>query len=73
MISPMNPSPAYQPRGYLIAVLSAITLSTTAIFIRYLTQTTHIPALLLAFWRDLLVALNLLPVMAWLRPQWLHT
>lgn len=55
-------------RGYSIAVVSAVILSTTAIFIRYLTQTYQIPALILAFWRDLFVALTLLPVLALLRP-----
>jgi drug/metabolite transporter (DMT)-like permease len=49
-------------------VVSAIILSTTAIFIRYLTQTYQIPALVLAFWRDLFVALTLLPVLALIRP-----
>jgi drug/metabolite transporter (DMT)-like permease len=55
-------------RGYSIAVVSAVILSTTAIFIRYLTQTYQIPAMVLAFWRDLFVALTLLPVLALLRP-----
>jgi drug/metabolite transporter (DMT)-like permease len=49
-------------RGYLIALASAAILSTTAIFIRYLTQTFHVPALVLAFWRDVFVALALLVV-----------
>ena len=35
-------------RGYSIALLSAVILSTTAIFIRYLTQTYQLPALVLA-------------------------
>ncbi len=55
-------------RGYSIAVVSAVILSTTAIFIRYLTQTYQIPALVLAFWRDLFVALTLLPVLRMIRP-----
>ena len=54
-------------RGYTIAVISAAILSTTAIFIRHLTQTYHIPALVLAFWRDVFVALTLLPVLGLLR------
>ncbi|MBN1149313.1 MAG: EamA family transporter [Anaerolineales bacterium] len=52
-------------RGYAIALISAAILSTTAIFIRYLTQTYQMPALTLAFWRDLFVALALLPAL-WL-------
>lgn len=55
-------------RGYLIAVISAAILSTTAIFIRYLTETYHIPALVLAFWRDVFVVLTLVPALALLRP-----
>ena len=67
----MSTSPAHNStltRGYSIAVVSAVILSTTAIFIRYLTQTYQIPAMVLAFWRDLFVALTLLPVLALLRP-----
>jgi drug/metabolite transporter (DMT)-like permease len=50
-------------RGYVIAIISAIFLSTTAIFIRQLTQVYHMPALVLAFWRDGLVVLTLLPIL----------
>jgi drug/metabolite transporter (DMT)-like permease len=56
----------------MIAVASAAILSTTAILIRYLTQTYHIPALVLAFWRDGLVALSLLPVLGLVRPTLLR-
>jgi drug/metabolite transporter (DMT)-like permease len=59
-------------KGYLIAVLSAAILSTTAIFIRYLTQTYHIPALVLAFWRDVLVVATLLVALGVLRPHLLR-
>ena len=55
--------------GYAAALASAAILSTTAIFIRYLTQNYDLPALVLAFWRDTLTALTLLPLLAWLRPQ----
>ncbi|MCA9942923.1 MAG: DMT family transporter [Anaerolineales bacterium] len=47
-------------QGYLVALASSAILSTTAIFIRYLTETYHIPPLLLAFWRSFFVALTLL-------------
>ncbi|WP_420632393.1 DMT family transporter [Candidatus Leptofilum sp.] len=47
-------------RGYLVALASSATLSTTAIFIRYLTETYQIPPLLLAFWRSFFVLLTLL-------------
>ena len=55
-------------RGYPVALLSAAILSTTAIFIRHLTQTYHLPPLVLAFWRDSFVALTLLPALGALRP-----
>jgi len=59
-------------RGYTVAVVSAAILSTTAIFIRHLTQTYRMPALVLAFWRDSLVAFTLLPVLGLLRPSLLR-
>lgn len=55
-------------RGYPIALLSAAILSTTAILIRYLTQTYALPPLVLAFWRDSFVALTLLLVFMGFRP-----
>ena len=59
-------------RGYAYALVSAGILATTAIFIRYLTQTYQLPALVLAFWRDGLVTLTLLLVLRWLKPALLH-
>ncbi len=50
-------------QGYLVALASSAILSTTAVFIRYLTETYHIPPLLLAFWRSLFVVLTLLLVL----------
>lgn len=55
-------------RGYPLALASAAILATTAIFIRYLTLTYEIPALVLAAWRDGFVALTLLLVLGILRP-----
>lgn len=63
-----SPTPSNLTRGYTIAVISAMVLATTAIFIRYLTQTYQMPALVLAFWRDLFVALTLLTALAIIRP-----
>jgi drug/metabolite transporter (DMT)-like permease len=51
-------------RGYGIALLSAAILSTTAIFIRYISQTYALPALVLATWRDVFVVLTLAPALA---------
>jgi len=59
-------------RGYITALISAAILSTTAIFIRYLTETYQIPALVLAFWREVFVSLSLLPILGLVRPQLLR-
>ena len=59
-------------RGYTAALFSAVILSTTAIFIRYLTQTYHLPALVLAFWREVIVALGMLIILGLLRPSMLR-
>lgn len=56
-------------RGYAIALASAVILSTTAIFIRHLTETYQLPALILAFWRDTFVALTLLLILGVYRPR----
>lgn len=58
-----NLSPSHLARGYPLALLSALVLSSTGILIRYLTETYQIPALVLAFWRDVFVALTLLVVL----------
>jgi len=56
-------------RGYAAALLAAAILSTTAILIRHLTQTYHLPPLVLALWRDGFVVLTLLVVLVVLRPR----
>jgi drug/metabolite transporter (DMT)-like permease len=64
--------PTNLSRGYIIALISAIILSTTAIFIRYLTETYQIPPLVLAFLRDGFVVLTLLPILGLTRAQLLQ-
>ena len=59
-------------RGYTVAFLSAVILSTTAIFIRYLTQTYHLPALVLACWRDVFVSVSLILSLGLLYPALLR-
>jgi len=59
-------------RGYPAALGAAVLLSTTAVFIRYLTVTYELPALVLAFWRDVFVVLTLVPVLAIARPALLR-
>jgi len=69
----MNQPPTSQlTRGYGIALASAVTLSTTAILIRHLTQAYELPPLVLAFWRDLFVMLSLLVVLSIVRPALLR-
>jgi drug/metabolite transporter (DMT)-like permease len=46
-------------RGYLICLIATVFWSTTGVLIRYLTETFGLPSLVLAFWRDLFVALAL--------------
>lgn len=64
-----EPIPQKRSQGYLISLASALTLSTTAILIRHLTETFSIPALVLAFWRALFVVLTLLPVLLVFNPD----
>lgn len=64
----MTDSRSHLARGYTLALASAAFLSTTAIFIRYLTQTFHLPALILACWRDGLVTLTLILGLGLTRP-----
>lgn len=59
-------------RGYITALASAAVLSTTAILMRYLTETYQLPELVLAFWRDFFVVLTLFVILAIFRPQLLH-
>jgi drug/metabolite transporter (DMT)-like permease len=59
-------------RGYVTATISAAFLSTTAIFIRYLTQHYQLPPLVLAWWRDVFVVLTLLPALGLIRPTLLR-
>jgi drug/metabolite transporter (DMT)-like permease len=58
-ISPQPKALSAATRGYIICISGTISWSTTAIFIRYLTETYRLPPLVLAFWRDSFVALAL--------------
>jgi len=50
-------------KGYLLALTGIVFWSTTGVFIGYLMTRYHIPALLLAFWRNLLVCFALVPTL----------
>jgi len=53
----------------LIALVATTFWSTTGVFIRYLTETYHLPPLVLAFWRDLFVSLALMAAFALAAPS----
>ncbi|HNX32040.1 MAG TPA: EamA family transporter [Holophaga sp.] len=56
-------------RGYALAFLSAIILSTTAIFIRHLSEGYRLPSLVLAFWRAGFAAGTLFGIMGIVCPS----
>ena len=62
-----SPSQSHSARGYTAALAAAVFLSTTAIFIRYLTVNYQLPALVLAFWRAVFVSFTLLPILVFSR------
>jgi drug/metabolite transporter (DMT)-like permease len=59
-------------KGYLIAVVGTAIWSATAVFIRYLTETHHMPPLVVAFWRDLLVSVALIIALTIIAPPLLR-
>jgi drug/metabolite transporter (DMT)-like permease len=59
-------------QGYTAALVSAVFLSTTSIFIRYLVTGFDMPPLVLAFWRNVFVVATLLPVMLVASPRLLR-
>ncbi|GAB1409159.1 DMT family transporter [Desulfovibrionales bacterium] len=50
-------------KGYIMALLSALFLSTTSVFIRYLVTTYDIPPLVLAWWRNVFAIATLVPIL----------
>ncbi len=66
-----HPASSSQSSGYLIALAGTVLWSTTAIFIRYLTQH-ELPPLVLGFWRDVLVSAVLFLVLSISRPGFLR-
>lgn len=59
-------------KGYLIAIVGITIWSTTGIFIDYLVTSYHMPALLLALWRNVLVCVALAPALFLIRRSLLH-
>ncbi|MBA4421333.1 MAG: EamA family transporter, partial [Anaerolinea sp.] len=60
------------PKGYPTALLSAVILSTSAIFVRYLTEKYSLPPIILSFWRNLFVAIVLLLILGFIRSKLLR-
>jgi drug/metabolite transporter (DMT)-like permease len=58
--------------GYLLSISAALVWAITSPAIKYLLETHHVPALAIAFWRDALIALACLTVMALARPALLR-
>lgn len=56
-------------QGYLICLIATTLWSTTGVLIRYLTENYQLPSLVLAFWRDLFVALVLTTVIGLVSPS----
>ena len=54
-------------KGYIIALIGITFWSTTGIFIGYLITNYHLPALVLAFWRSILVCVVLVPILLLIR------
>ncbi len=54
-------------KGYTIAIVGIFIWSTTGVFMGYLITNYHMPALLLAFWRNLLVCVALIPALFFVR------
>lgn len=59
-------------QGYTAALVSAIFLSTTSIFIRHLITGFDVPPLVLACWRNVIVVSTLIPAMLVLNPRLLR-
>lgn len=55
--------------GFLVALASAVVLSFTGILIRMISEDYHLPALILAFWRDFFVALFALFFLLLFKPK----
>jgi DME family drug/metabolite transporter len=59
-------------KGYMICLVATFAWASTGIFIRYLTETYRLPALALAYWRDMLVGVGVILVLVLFKPVLLH-
>lgn len=65
-------TPTRSTQGYLAALISAVFLSTTSIFIRHLVTEFAMPPLVLAFWRNVFVVTTLVPILLATSPRLLR-
>jgi drug/metabolite transporter (DMT)-like permease len=59
-------------QGYFIAFISAVVLSFTGILISIITKEYAMPAIILAFWRDIMIAGCLFPILLVVKPKLLN-
>lgn len=69
-----QPTPDQQQlnRGFLVALASAVILSFTAILISLIATRYQLPALVLAFWREIFVSFCMLPILLVIKPELLR-
>jgi len=60
---PASTSARSRSGGYAIGLCAAAILATTGVLIRYLSLTYQLPALVMAFWRDVFVVATLVPLL----------
>lgn len=63
---------ATSSKGYPIALLSAVFLSTTAVLVKHLADVYGLPPIILSFWRALFMAIVLLIILGLVRPALLR-
>ena len=68
-MSSINSPEGTTNKGFIIAVISAVILSFTSIIIRLVSGDYQVPALIIAFWRNIFVVLCALPVLMLFHPK----
>lgn len=67
-MSPMKIEVNNANKGFVNALASAVVLSFTGIIIKLVSEDYHLPAIILAFWRDFFVVLCAFPFLFFLKP-----
>ena len=68
-MSQINSPEGSTNKGFIIAVVSAVILSFTSIIIRLVSGDYQVPALIIAFWRNIFVVFCALPVLLLFQPR----